>query len=390
MNTALSTLIILLLFGQLYGQKNYLPGYIISNENDTTYGLIEYGVSRTFNHNICRFKNDEENKPNEYLPGEIKAYRFSDNRYYISKEMPVKDSVKEVVFVEILVDGIVNLYYYVEDFEGIYYIEKENGEISQLSNESKRIMKEGKEYETNSMKHVGVLLYTFSDCNELYSDINNTSLDHKSLINLSKKYHEYTCKTGEECIVYEKPKKFIWDLGVYYGYNISRFDLNKWAFGYSLSSDFKISYSSSFGLYFEFSPPFWDSKYSFVFLSDYSILYYEEKGIEKVTRNVDLLPMYYMKIEHWHNTISFKYTYPSNRVKPIFIGGINVSNQSMVDSRLNVRDPITPLMYGLEAGTGIDLKITETVRFFCIATYAYQYGTYNEQTHVRIRTGVKF
>ena len=52
-------------------------------------------------------------------------------------------------------------------------------------------------------KYIGRLKYTFADAPELAGEVDKVTPDRKSMINISKKYHDQLCK-DEQCIVYEK------------------------------------------------------------------------------------------------------------------------------------------------------------------------------------------
>lgn len=61
-------------------------GYYITLENDTVYGLIDYrGEVR--NSQTCVFKMSEVAEPEKFDPSEIQAYRFTDGKFYISKQI---------------------------------------------------------------------------------------------------------------------------------------------------------------------------------------------------------------------------------------------------------------------------------------------------------------
>ena len=92
-----------------YGQRDYKPGYIITNKNDTVHGFINL-KSNYQNSRQCEFKRNIDQEPDTYLPFDIKGYRVENSKFYVSKEVPLNDTT-EKVFLEYLVEGIVNLYY---------------------------------------------------------------------------------------------------------------------------------------------------------------------------------------------------------------------------------------------------------------------------------------
>lgn len=89
----------------LYAQSNYKQGYIITNENDTINGLIDFRTDRA-NSNVCKFKKSEKSDEQVFHPGEILGYRFiKEMKYYVSRTVEI-DKIKQTVFLEYLVQGI--------------------------------------------------------------------------------------------------------------------------------------------------------------------------------------------------------------------------------------------------------------------------------------------
>ena len=83
----------------------------------------------------------------EYLPADINGYRYTDNKMYISKLL-IKDNEilnAKRVFLEYLVKGTMNLYYYRDkNKDEHYYVEKENIALKELIEEKKEGYKDGR------------------------------------------------------------------------------------------------------------------------------------------------------------------------------------------------------------------------------------------------------
>lgn len=170
---------------QLQGLTNFLPGYIITNENDTLHGLIDYR-SEARNAKKCEFKESENAPVKEFFPHSIKSYRFIDSKYYISQNIPVEG--KEIpVFLEFLVNGISDLYFYTDGQNFNYFIAKEDGKFIELTNDKRQFERDGKQYATRSNKYIGQLKNVFADCQQLYPLINSSKMSHKSLISITHK-----------------------------------------------------------------------------------------------------------------------------------------------------------------------------------------------------------
>lgn len=185
-----------------YGQTNFRPGYYITWENDTVRGLIDYrGEVR--NSALCFFKKDETSAPLRFGPDEIQAYRFTDGKYYISQTINLQGEDKKV-FLEFLVNGITNLYFYRDINNYSYFIEDRNGKWIELTNELITENRDGKgSIQRSSNRYKGQLKATFADNDQIQPQIDHVSLGHKSLISLTRNYHDYVCN-DQECIIYEK------------------------------------------------------------------------------------------------------------------------------------------------------------------------------------------
>jgi hypothetical protein len=181
-------------------QTVFRPGFVITNGNDTLKGLIDYR-SQTRSATLCVFKENEGSVANEFQPFSIKGYGFTGMKYYVSKN--IKSGGKEIpMFLEFLVNGAADLYFYTKGSEIHYFIEKRDGHIIELTNAQDSVMVDGKLVEREN-KYIGLLRYAFADCQKIFPMIDKASLEGQYLISLVKKYNE--CAGGDEkSIVYKK------------------------------------------------------------------------------------------------------------------------------------------------------------------------------------------
>jgi hypothetical protein len=181
-------------------QDNYRKGYIITNENDTIYGLLQNRSSKQAGRQ-CNFKQNEEAETSSYLPGQIIGYRFDEGKYYISKII-TQYGQEQTVFLEFLIKGKAN-FYALNDNEGSrFFIETEKDGFVELTDHEKIVRTDsGTFYSSN--KYMGKLLYIMADYPQLATVINQTDLQSKPLIHLAKEYQTLACPT-EECTVFEK------------------------------------------------------------------------------------------------------------------------------------------------------------------------------------------
>ena len=188
----------------LYAQPDYRQGYVISNSNDTLYGKIAYRKDKRMSQ-ICKFKT-QERKIVKYTPNDIAAYRFLDSKYFVSREVSDKK-----VFLEYLVKGLVNIYYFRDGRNtNLYYIEKEDMPLTALLYKEGYDIIDGKQsfYTTNTHKKT---LYSYMyDAPEVQKPINlMTKPEHRDLIKLAEDYHRAVCTDDSPCIVFAKKQPLV-------------------------------------------------------------------------------------------------------------------------------------------------------------------------------------
>jgi len=201
-------------------QDNYRKGYIVTNKNDTIKGLIDF-QSDKMNCSFCKFKLSEKDEDQTYYPKDLIAYMFvNEKKYYISRTINI-DNQPQKVFLEYLVQGIKDLFYYPLK-NGCYYFEDENGEMIAVSKEYNKI-------ENNKLisdnKYKGVLSYIFRNSKSVSQKAKRAFFDRKSMITLTKSYHSEMCAPGEECIVFANDyrKSFMnYYFSIYAGYQSTK------------------------------------------------------------------------------------------------------------------------------------------------------------------------
>ena len=117
----------------LYAQLNPKQGYVITNQNDTIYGTIDY-LSDTKCANECHFLANGETDYKVYLPGEISAYRFADDGvFYVTKTFEVEGNT-ETFFAEYLLQGGVSLFHHKRAGIEYYFFTDEEGKVASVKN----------------------------------------------------------------------------------------------------------------------------------------------------------------------------------------------------------------------------------------------------------------
>ncbi|MBK9355772.1 MAG: hypothetical protein IPN08_00010 [Bacteroidales bacterium] len=117
------------------------------------------------------------------------SYRFIDGKYYISKKIDTIGQ-KSLLFVEFLIDGVVDIYYYRTSTVDNYLIDKGDGKLILLDNKDKLVMVDDRQFVRHNKPYVGVLKYIFMSSPSVSKQVENISLDHKSLITLARVHAE--------------------------------------------------------------------------------------------------------------------------------------------------------------------------------------------------------
>jgi len=365
-------------------QREFEPGYVLRTGNDTLFGWIRYKGNKS-NARKCFFINRDDSLGPvvEYSPSEVSGYRFENGKYYIPKIVKGKNT-EELLFLEYLLNGKVDLFYYRDDNGDEHYlIEKEELGLLPLQNDEKDIyLKDGFTYRQPSNKYIGILKVTFAEDPEISKEAEQTSLSHKSLIRISRKYHERVCP-GESCIIYEKkiPGIIVY-LGPSAGAGLS--------FISRIGNDFEKAYN-----YFEDGT--WEPSVApsagFRMLLNLSVLneriYIEyDFSIQPMTShmtNEQLDPVYLITLntdvleKRWMacNRVMFRYELARSRIRPVLLAGgyigfgfantyhrhtdAYVPTGAWLYSEDDDTDPFHNLLYGISLGTGIQWKLNNKI-----------------------------
>jgi len=304
-------------------QTDYRPGYIIFNSGDTLIGEIDYRGDLLMGRE-CRFVSN--NNEVTYLPDEIRAFRFLDSKYFISKEFEGKFS-----FFEYLIDGELDIFY-LRDGEGDhYFIEKLGEPLSELTFE------EGIRYENerdeffSTKTHIGILTYYMQDAPTLKREIESIKKpDHINLVKVAEKYHEMVC-VDQQCIVYEKRLPLL-SVAIEPNIGIKMFDLSLLEFT-EIEHD---TYFRELGLDLNFWAPRWNER---VFIRTGLSLSMEETGNEK------------LRIINF--PAQLLYVFPGKKIQPRVGLGFNYWDILLEEQK--------ELFYTTQISAGIDYNFIESM-----------------------------
>ncbi|MDR2293451.1 MAG: hypothetical protein LBE11_08280 [Prevotellaceae bacterium] len=221
------TIIFILVFVSVLhsnAQNNYQRGYIITNEQDTINGWVDFRTDK-MNGEICRFKLELSDNEQIFLPKQIFGYRFlQSGKFYISKTVLIENNPK-TAFLEYLIHGIMNLYFYVSndsDILGYYIFEDENNNIFTISKSVDKFItkSDGTTVLRKDNKYTTDLNFVFGDIKEISRKLPTAKFTHNTMIDFVKEYHDQLCTTGEECIEFETDidkKPFEFKFSIYTG-----------------------------------------------------------------------------------------------------------------------------------------------------------------------------
>jgi hypothetical protein len=370
-------LVLLLCLFDLKGQTDFRRGFIITNNNDTLHGLVDYrGEAR--NAKRCDFKESETSAVKEFNPFEIRGYRFTDGKFYISKKIKLKDGEINV-FLEFLVNGIADLYYYADGTNIHYFIEKKDGQIIELTNEEEQVYVDGRAYLHETKSYIGSLTYAFADCPQIFKSINQAAFNDKSLIDITKKYHDYVCDSAR-CIIYEKqlpPLKFTF--GAFVSMNASSLKLTKGSMYEAI--DFETDYYPTLGLQMNMTLPRVNEKLSLQLSAEYGKFYFHGTSVGLASY---LTESAYLHSSEIKGKMGIKYTYPKGKFRPTFmIGGNIISLFNKEEKRVEdfagnsldyQEDILADTLLGYNFDFGIDYHCSSAIIPYFNLGYSYSGG----------------
>lgn len=359
--------------------QNYTKGSVLKNNGEKLDGWIAYRTDK-LNATECLFKVDLNSDSEKFYPNDIREYRLVDTRdgekFYISKKVNV-ESEEKTVFLDFLLQGEMNLYYYESDKQKYYLFEYEDGEMFDVS-KNPEFVYQGADYGIyygEDTKYKGFLKYQFKDYPEVAKMTDKTDFSHKSMIKLVKAYHDQTCDSEEECVIFSgkgKQSTIKVKFSVYGGVNyISSFKVADIS---GLNREFTVTKMAPVvGAQMNFYlPRFSNSMSVFIDLSMSNL-----KGeYSRVETEYD----YTLKM----NTLVFstkmglKYTYPQGRFRPMIEGGVtytalfngnldHVNNKTGATSKRE--NQLRKGCLGVYFGAGVDFKLTKENFVFCRLSY---------------------
>lgn len=190
--------------GTATAQTNPKEGYIITNQNDTIHGTIDYLTETKSEHN-CKFRKKGETEFKNYSPAQLKAYRSNnDDFYYVSKDIKIEEN-QDKLFAGYLVKGGMSLYHFLVLGKDYYLFEGENGETAQVMDAS-QVGYMNSSQKVESRKNMAQISRVFKEHPQELNNFNEGSFNDKDLSKIVVNYNNTYCKDHGDCVLYAQER----------------------------------------------------------------------------------------------------------------------------------------------------------------------------------------
>lgn len=204
---------------------DFRPGFIVTTEGDTLVGEIDHHVENLERSEKCRFRESVDDYVMVYFPNELKSFQFNDGPCFITKSRNGKS-----LFLQFLVDGVINLYCHEGQDTTYFFLEKEGLGFKEIPYKEEARIGDGNSYTYRSKKHIGLYANYMNDAPGLQDRISLMGRPEiKSLVKLVTDYHYIVCKDRPSTIFKkELPVKLSFEvLGGTANFSTERIDLKK-------------------------------------------------------------------------------------------------------------------------------------------------------------------
>ena len=365
LRTLFTFLFLAVCFTEAFAQSNFRRGFIITNEQDTVSGWIDFRTDAR-NMQVCDFRSTRIGRTQTFLPGEIYGYRFyEEGKFYVSREIVI-DGEPRIVFLEFMVQGMMNLFFYIDTstFGGLpveyYFFEDQTGRMIPMQRQPYRLVKidEGPSVMRQDLRYRGIARYLFHQHETIAEQTDELEFNHFAMINLVREYHDLTCLIGEECIVFETTKnqnfnKFQFSI---YGGTLSLASRNNFM-NYSINST-----APMIGARMNLFAPRIDNNLSFQIdlgfarMNDVRVLQNVETAIEQY-----VLPL----------QLGIRYAFFGKyRVRPTLGTGVSIAwIYEIRETRLGGVDPFSEMLGFCYISAGLEFHLNNRLAIFADAEY---------------------
>lgn len=384
-----SLLIGILSFQIGFSQENYIPGYVIRNNSDTLFGLVDYRDWAN-NPDKISFKTSIENNTVSFTPTDIIEFRVGAEIYVsgiINTEVSQVQTSKlddddqlnikvDTTFLQTLFRGEKNLFYYKNSTgRENFYIQQDKG-FELLIYKRYLIHQDGRHRSAENITYLGQLSLYLSDCKTINSRLTNTLYKQNSLIKLFQYY--YKCSSSDISFQKDVDKVRV-EKGIMAGVSLTSLKFRSESLEYLAEANYSLSINFSTGLYLDLILPRNHGKWSInneILLSTYKVKgryedYQHENFYSTTTTEIGYS---YLKI----NNLG-RYKYPIGRLFLFLNAGIsngfafNETNYKRKESKFYSTERVVEelalndtrkLEHGIILGTGIKYnRLSMELRF---------------------------
>ncbi|MCP4553124.1 MAG: PorT family protein [Bacteroidetes bacterium] len=333
--------------------------------------------------NAKTIKMKTDGKIIEYNPHQIKEYRLTNGRVYISKEIKVSGTT-EKVFLERLVHGKSTIYYFRGKKLKTYFLEKDSSSLF--------IELPKRNYDDRSLEFKKTLKDFTSDCEVLSNIIPLVTYNKLSLTRLIEYYN--SCEP--------RPFPFI-NYGLVLGYEINKLSLNSnTEEEYLKDLNYKYIGNLHFGAFIDFP----------ILINNFSArleVHYTQNGFalnyKDVNKEVDLI----INTTSINIPVLFRNTYPSLKYRPFINAGLvysyhltneselyeaTISNSQIDIKKVNTESLISKHQLGYSVGAGIQLVLDYRRLLLLEIRYNNFFGIPDanslNKNQIQILTGISF
>ena len=192
---------------RLLAQVNPQQGYIITNENDTVRGTIDY-LTDASNAKTCSFRKDGETAFKNYHPTDIKGYRLNgDGVYYVSR-LFTSEEKPEMIFAEFLLQGGVSLFRYYHDGYNYFGFMDTDGKEAIIRddklNDDLSAYDKKLQARREKVQQVGTIMRKDP---AIAGQLWKMDLESNTLTKLVQEYDETYCTSDGDCVVFRYDTK---------------------------------------------------------------------------------------------------------------------------------------------------------------------------------------
>lgn len=296
-----------------FAQRDFRPGYVIMQSQDTVHGLVDYREGLRKYH-TCDFKTSNTAAVRSYTAADVKGYHFINDKFFVSKSVKSHADTVTTVFVEVIVSGKISLYRYDNDF----FIAKDTSPLHRLTNEQYETVVNGNRVMGSSNRYIGVLNHFMSDCRNVKSRIARTDLFEKSLTEVVHAYNK--CMEAPTVVYKSKLPHAKVTLGLVGGVNVSALSFGNPPQEY-LRGNFQRSVAPLGGVSLDIFSPRINQRLSF----HAELLYGQADYISfYAVRDKHRTNRHYVRIgtETLQIPVGLRYQFPERKFTPFFTAGL--------------------------------------------------------------------